>query len=162
MKIDYKKLVEIIKTRRLEKGISEEELSKNIGVSQAKISQFERGIKLGFDIVPFVKLCEELDINMVELLQVVGIMKEGKPNKLRVEIDIDLDSPNDIDVFTYKDENYNEDEENFEEFEEEIEEEFDEEYEEEDDEFYNNFEPKECCKSCKYYCDICNECTRWE
>lgn len=162
MKIDYKKLVEIIKTRRIEKGISEEELSKRIGVSQSKISQFECGTKLSFDIVPFVKLCEELDINMVELLQVVGIMKEGKPNKLRVEIDIDLDSPNDIDVLTYKDENYNENEEGFEEFEEEINEEIDEDYDEETDDFYNDFESKECCKNCKYYCHICNECTRWE
>lgn len=61
----------------------------------------------------------------------------------------------------FKDYN-NKDSDEFEEFEEEMDEEIDEDYDEETDDFYNDFEAKECCKNCKYYCDICNECTRWE
>ena len=76
MKFDYLKLANIIKTRRNEKGISTRKLAEKIGISHAEISRFENGLKPSFYLIPFVKMCEELELDIEDLLIEVGLLSE--------------------------------------------------------------------------------------
>ena len=76
MKFDYLKLANIIKTRRNEKGISTRKLAEKIGISHAEISRFENGLKPSFYFVPFIKMCQELKLDVEDLLIEVGLLDE--------------------------------------------------------------------------------------
>ena len=80
MKFDYLKLANIIKTRRNEKGISTRKLAEKIGISHAEISRFENGLKPSFYLIPFVKMCEELEFDIEDLLIEVGLLSEIEDN----------------------------------------------------------------------------------
>ena len=175
MKFDYLKLANIIKTRRNEKGISTRKLAEKIGISHAEISRFENGLKPSFYLIPFVKMCEELELDIEDLLIEVGLLSEIEDKKYEVKIKnvnedyfeimaknpreaaiivtkfviengiIELDSSQEIVVDVV--EIFDEEEENSDEIEEEIDEEF----------------SSECpCESCIYYCPYCGECTYGE
>ena len=73
MKFNYLELAETIKERRLEKGISTRKLADKIGVSHAEISRFENGLKPSFYFIPFIKMCKELDLDLFNLLDDVGL-----------------------------------------------------------------------------------------
>ena len=86
MKFDYLKLAEIIKTRRNELGISTRKLAEKIGVSHAEISRFENGLKPSFYFIPFVKMCKELDLDLMDLLIDVGLLDEPIDKKYEVKV----------------------------------------------------------------------------
>lgn len=73
MKFNYLDLANTIKERRLEKGISTRKLAEKIGVSHAEISRFENGLKANFYFIPFIKMCKELDLDLYNLLDDVGL-----------------------------------------------------------------------------------------
>ena len=73
MKFNYLKLAEIIKEKRMEKEISTRELGEKIGISHAEISRFENGLKANFYLIPFIKMCKELKIELFDLLEDVGL-----------------------------------------------------------------------------------------
>ena len=84
MKFDYLKLANIIKTRRNDKGISTRKLAEKIGISHAEISRFENGLKPSFYLIPFVKMCEELELGIEDLLIEVGLLSEIEDKKYDV------------------------------------------------------------------------------
>ena len=86
MKFDYLKLAEIIKTRRNELGISTRKLAEKIGISHAEISRFENGLKPSFYFIPFVKMCKELDLDLMDLLIEVGLLNEPIDKKYVVKV----------------------------------------------------------------------------
>src|SRR5574344_2596198 len=86
MKFDYLKLANIIKTRRNEKGISTRKLAEKIGISHAEISRFENGLKPSFYLIPFVKMCEELELDIEDLLIEVGLLSEIEDKKYEVKV----------------------------------------------------------------------------
>ena len=86
MKFDYLKLANIIKTRRNEKGISTRKLAEKIGISHAEISRFENGLKPSFYLIPFVKMCEELELDIEDLLIEVGLLSEIENKKYEVKV----------------------------------------------------------------------------
>lgn len=171
MKFDYLKLAEIIKTRRNEKDISTRKLAEKIGVSHAEISRFENGLKPSFYFIPFIKMCKELDLRLIDLLEEVGLLEEEFDKKYEVKISnvnedyfeimakdekeaaiivakfvieneiIEIDSERRIDIEV-----------------EEIEEDFN----EEDEEILEEIESENICKGCKHYCPYCGECTLGE
>lgn len=171
MKFDYLKLAEIIKTRRNEKDISTRKLAEKIGVSHAEISRFENGLKPSFYFIPFIKMCKELDLNLIDLLEEVGLVEEEFDKKYEVKISnvnedyfeimaknekeaaiivakfvieneiIELDSERRIDIEV-----------------EEIDEDFNEDEEETDEDFIS----ESICKGCEHYCPYCGECTLGE
>lgn len=171
MKFDYLKLAEIIKTRRNEKDISTRKLAEKIGVSHAEISRFENGLKPSFYFIPFIKMCKELDLSLIDLLEEVGLLEKETDKKYEVKISnvnedyfeimardekeaavivakfvieneiIELDSDKRIDIEV-----------------EEIEEDFD----ENDEQFEEEIVSESFCKGCKYYCPYCGECTLGE
>ena len=171
MKFDYLKLAEIIKTRRLEKDISTRKLAEKIGISHAEISRFENGLKPSFYFIPFVKMCKELDLDLTDLLEEVGLLEEKDDKKYIVKVTnidenyfeimaknekeaativakfiieneiIELDSERRIDIEV---------------------EEIDEEFTKDEEEIEEEFSPEDFCKGCKYYCPYCGECTLGE
>ena len=175
MKFDYLKLAEIIKTRRNELGISTRKLAEKIGISHAEISRFENGLKPSFYFIPFVKMCKELDLDLMDLLIEVGLLSEPIDKKYVVKVSnvdedffeieaknekeaamivakfiiqndiIEIDSDKPIDF-------------EVEEIDEEKEEEIDEEQKELDAETFMKMQ----CENCEYYCPYCGECTLGE
>jgi len=171
MKFDYLKLAEIIKTRRIEKDISTRKLAEKIGISHAEISRFENGLKPSFYFIPFVKMCKELDLDLTDLLEEVGLLEEKDDKKYIVKVTnidenyfeimaknekeaativakfiieneiIELDSNKRIDIEV---------------------EEIDEEFNKDEEEIEEEFSPEDFCKGCKYYCPYCGECTLGE
>ena len=175
MKFDYLKLAEIIKSRRNELGISTRKLAEKIGISHAEISRFENGLKPSFYFIPFVKMCKELDLDLMDLLIEVGLLNEPIDKKYEVKVSnvdedffeieaknekeaamivakfiiqndiIEIDSDKPIDF-------------EVEEIDEENEEEIDEEQKELDAESFMKMQ----CENCEYYCPYCGECTLGE
>lgn len=171
MKFDYLKLAEIIKTRRIEKDISTRKLAEKVGISHAEISRFENGLKPSLYFIPFVKMCKELDLDLTDLLEEVGLLEEKSERKYEVKISnvnedyfeimaknekeaaiivakfvieneiIELDSERKIDIEV---------------------EEIDEEFNEDEEEVEEEFSPEDFCKGCKFYCPYCGECTLGE
>ena len=171
MKFDYLKLAEIIKTRRIEKDISTRKLAEKIGISHAEISRFENGLKPSFYFIPFVKMCKELDLDLTDLLEEVGLLEEKDDKKYIVKVTnidenyfeimaknekeaaiivakfiieneiIELDPERKIDIEV---------------------EEIDEDFNEDDEEIEEEFSSEDFCKGCKFYCPYCGECTLGE
>ena len=168
MKFDYLKLAEIIKTRRNELGISTRKLAEKIGISHAEISRFENGLKPSFYFIPFVKMCKELDLDLMDLLIEVGLLNEPIDKKYVVRVEnvdedfFEITAKNEFEAaeivakFVIQNDivelDYDED------FVVEVEEIDD----TEDEEFNPDYSVKVNCEDCEYYCPYCGECTLGE
>ncbi len=175
MKFDYLKLANIIKIRRNELGISTRKLAERIGVSHAEISRFENGLKPSFYFVPFIRMCNELDLDLEALLKMVGLLEEKPEKKYEVRV---VNEEEDFFEITAKNQfeaaeivskfviqndivelNFDKD------FEVAVEE-IDDENEEDFDDDINDFNPdyfvKVNCNDCEYVCPYCGECTLGE
>lgn len=172
MKFDYLKLAEIIKTRRNEKGISTRKLAEKIGVSHAEISRFENGLKPSFYLIPFVKMCEELEIDITDLLIEVGLLDEPIDKKYEVKVTnidedfFEIEAKNEKEAamivakFIIENDIIEIDTDKPIDFEvEEIDEENEDDFEEDEDELDAESFMKMQCENCKYYCPCCGECT---
>ena len=74
--MDSNKIGKFISNKRIKKGLTQEELSKKLGINRTSISKWERGINLP-DISLLQSLCNELDISINELIN----GEENTPNK---------------------------------------------------------------------------------
>lgn len=68
MKLDDLRLSENLKNMRLEKNMSQWELSRKSGVTQATISRIESGQEKNVQLVKIVGLCNALDCSVYDLL----------------------------------------------------------------------------------------------
>ena len=175
MKFDYLKLANIIKTRRNEKGISTRKLAEKIGISHAEISRFENGLKPSFYLIPFVKMCEELELDIEDLLIEVGLLSEIEDKKYEVKVTnvnedyFEIEARNQKEAalivakFVIENEIIEIDTTIPIEFEVEgIEEETEEDFEEEEDELDAESFMKMQCENCKHYCPYCGKCSLGE
>lgn len=175
MKKDYLIVGDILKERRLEKGLTLRDVDRFTDVSRAEISKIERGERENINMRYLIKLCKFYEIDFVKLLEVAGYFDEEvlkvyevnatktseKIYKIKAEnekqaLEIISKFVFDNDILELK----NDDKIEF--TAEEINEEFDEEYDEDDDE-----DDEECgevydCENCPHYCHICGECTLGE
>lgn len=80
MNYNYVALMECIKNKREEIGISQRELAKRIGISHSEISKIEGGLRGSFSFITLAKLCNELDIDIELLFDNIGLieMKDDK------------------------------------------------------------------------------------
>ena len=184
MKFDYLKLAEVIKNRREEKGISTRKLGEKIGISHAEISRFENGLKPGFYFIPFIKMCKELEIDLFNLLDDVGLyqvnfdklfyvmFKSKEENIFKVHARSEGEALRIAFDFVMENGLIKVDEtlenmligvvENPEDFNEKIIKNFEKTNQllhEDDDEIEEDFDSESCCENCEYYCPICGECT---
>ena len=175
MKFDYLKLAEIIKTRRNELGISTRKLAEKIGISHAEISRFENGLKPRFYFIPFVKMCKELDLDLMDLLIEVGLLNEPIDKKYVVKVSnvdedfFEIEAKNEKEAamivakFIIQNDIIEIDSDKPIDFEvEEIDEENEEEINEEQKELDAESFMKMQCENCEYYCPYCGECTLGE
>ena len=70
----------------MRKVFQQENLLKKIGISHAEISRFENGLKPSFYLIPFVKMCEELELDIEDLLIEVGLLSEIEEKKYEVKV----------------------------------------------------------------------------
>ena len=172
MKFDYLKLADIIKTRRNELGISTRKLAEKIGISHAEISRFENGLKPSLYFIPFIKMCNELDLDLEVLLKIVGLLEEKKERKYEVKVAnaeenfFEITAKNEYEaakiVSKFVIENDIIDLDFSKEFEvevEEIDEENEEDFDEDEEELDAESFVKMQCENCEYYCPYCGECT---
>ena len=68
MKYNYLKLAEVLKEKREDMGISTRKLGEKVGISHTEISRIENGMRPHFSFVILAKLCKELKIDMMNLL----------------------------------------------------------------------------------------------
>ena len=80
MEYNYTKLANIIKNARIKKGITQRQLGEMIGLSHTEIVRFENGLKPSISTVPFIKMCQVLDLDLIDLVTDVGLyeLKEDK------------------------------------------------------------------------------------
>lgn len=166
MRFNYLKLGELVKEAREKKEYSTRKLGEKVGISHAEISRFENGLKPNFHLIPLIKICEELDIDFVDLLTLSGyyidksvglysIKFEGK-EELKFETPgrsseealgsvISFLIKNDVLESIYK----NTDNVIVEEIT----------NKEKINNFYEDLSEKVECSTCEWYCPICEECT---
>ena len=84
MKYNYLKIAEIIKQKRLESGMSQRQLGEVAGISHTEIGTIEKGMKLNYNLLILIKICEVLDIDFVELLKASGYLENHVIKKYRV------------------------------------------------------------------------------
>lgn len=172
MKFDYLKLAEIIKTRRNELSISTRKLAEKIGISHAEISRFENGLKPSFYFIPFVKMCKELDLDLMDLLIDVGLLDEPIDKKYEVKVTnvdedfFEIEAKNEKEAativakFVIENDIIEIDSDMPIDFEvEEIEEENEEDFDDEEEDIKTESFMKMQCENCEYYCPYCGECT---
>lgn len=172
MKFDYLKLAEIIKERRNELGISTRKLAEKIGVSHAEISRFENGLKPSFYFIPFVRMCKELDLDLMDLLIDVGLLDEPIDKKYVVKVTnvdedfFEIEAKNEKEAativakFVIENDIIEIDSDMPIDFEvEEIEEENEEDFDNEEEDIKAESFMKMQCENCEYYCPYCGECT---
>ena len=157
----------IIKTRRNELGISTRKLAEKIGISHAEISRFENGLKPSFYFIPFVKMCKELDLDLMDLLIEVGLLNEPIDKKYVVKVSnvdedfFEIEAKNEKEAamivakFIIQNDIIEIDSDKPIDFEVE---EIDEEQKELDAETFMKMQ----CENCEYYCPYCGECTLGE
>ena len=73
MKYNYLELAERLKNAREEKGLSLRQLADKIGISHTEISRIENGMRANFSFLILIKLCKELDIDVMNLLDDIGL-----------------------------------------------------------------------------------------
>ncbi len=76
MRFNYYLLGEILKERRIEKGLSKNKLAQYVGISQPEVTRIENGIRTIPNIVTLIYLCEVLDLDFIKLLKVTGFVDE--------------------------------------------------------------------------------------
>ncbi len=76
MRFNYYLLREILKERRIEKGLSKNKLAQYVGISQPEVTRIENGIRTIPNIVTLIYFCEVLDLDFIELLKVTGFVDE--------------------------------------------------------------------------------------
>ena len=153
-------------------GISTRKLAEKIGISHAEISRFENGLKPSFYLIPFVKMCNELDIDVEALLKMVGLLEE-KPEKKYVvrvvnadEDFFEINAKNEFEAagivskFVIQNDIIDLDfEKDFEVEVEEVDEAEEQKKDENTKELDAEFFMKMQCENCEYYCPYCGECT---
>ncbi len=171
MRFNYYLLGEILRKRRIEKGLSKNKLAQYVGISQPEVTRIENGTRTVPNIITLIYMCEVLDLNFINLLKITGYVDE---KNLIMKGDFDMKK---YKVNAKKDKElefivYADDEEKAIKVVEEVLEELDlpdEEIdkiskiiidvEEEKTEENKEKSDKSICANCEYFCSECGRCT---
>ncbi len=72
MRFNYYLLGEILKERRIEKGLSKNKLAQYVGISQPEVTRIENGTRTVPNIVTLIYMCEILGLDFINLLKITG------------------------------------------------------------------------------------------
>lgn len=170
MRFNYYLLGEILRERRIEKGLSKNKLAQYVGISQPEITRIENGTRTVPNIITLINMCEILELDFINLLKITGYVDEknlimrGDLDMKKYEIKAHKDS--ELEFIVYAD-----NEQKAVEIVEDVLEELDlndEEIDkiskiiinvpEENLEHLNENIDENICKNCEYFCSECKKC----
>lgn len=175
MRFNYYLLGEILKERRIEKGLSKNKLAQYVGISQPEVTRIENGIRTIPNIVTLIYFCEVLDLDFIELLKVTGFVDEknsimkGNFDMKKYKVNAKKDKELEFIVYADSEEKATEivqdvlDEVDL--FDKKINPSIDEFIEieavetEENKEDFKEKSDKSMCETCEYFCSKCGRCT---
>lgn len=175
MRFNYYLLGEILKERRIEKGLSKNKLAQYVGISQPEVTRIENGIRTIPNIVTLIYLCEVLDLDFIELLKVTGFVDEknsimkGNFDMKKYKVNAKKDKELEFVVYSESEEQaleiIEEVLEDLELSDEELEKiskiiiDVEEQELEERQEDFKEKSDKSICETCEYFCSKCCRCT---
>ena len=175
MKFNYYLLGEILKERRIEKGLSKNKLAQYVGISQPEVTRIENGIRTIPNIVTLIYFCEVLDLDFIELLKVTGFVDEknlimkGNFDMKKFKVNAKKDKKLEFIVYSESEEQalkiIEEVLEDLELSDDELEKiskiiiDVEEQELEERQEDFKEKSDKSMCETCEYFCSKCGRCT---
>ena len=175
MRFNYYLLGEILKERRIEKGLSKNKLAQYVGISQPEVTRIENGIRTIPNIVTLIYFCEVLDLDFIELLKVTGFVDEknlimkGNFDMKKFKVNAKKDKKLEFIVYSESEEQalkiIEEVLEDLELSDEELEKiskiiiDVEEQELEERQEDFKEKSDKSICETCEYFCSKCCRCT---
>ena len=175
MRFNYYLLGEILKERRIEKGLSKNKLAQYVGISQPEVTRIENGIRTIPNIVTLIYFCEVLDLDFIELLKVTGFVDEknlimkGNFDMKKFKVNAKKDKKLEFIVYSESEEQalkiIEEVLEDLELSDEELEKiskiiiDVEEQELEERQEDFKEKSDKSMCETCEYFCSKCGRCT---
>lgn len=175
MRFNYYLLGEILKERRIEKGLSKNKLAQYVGISQPEVTRIENGIRTIPNIVTLIYFCEVLDLDFIELLKVTGFVDEknlimkGNFDMKKYKVNAKKDKELEFIVYSESEEQalkiIEEVLEDLELSDEELEKiskiiiDVEEQELEERQEDFKEKSDKSMCETCEYFCSKCGRCT---
>lgn len=175
MRFNYYLLREILKERRIEKGLSKNKLAQYVGISQPEVTRIENGIRTIPNIVTLIYFCEVLDLDFIELLKVTGFVDEknlimkGNFDMKKYKVNAKKDKELEFIVYSESEEQalkiIEEVLEDLELSDEELEKiskiiiDVEEQELEERQEDFKEKSDKSMCETCEYFCSKCGRCT---
>lgn len=175
MRFNYYLLGEILKERRIKKGLSKNKLAQYVGISQPEVTRIENGIRTIPNIVTLIYFCEVLDLDFIELLKVTGFVDEknsimkGNYDMKKYKVNAKKDKELEFIVYSESEEQalkiIEEVLEDLELSDEELESiskiiiDVEEQKLEEQQEDFKEKSDKSICETCEYFCSKCGRCT---
>lgn len=175
MRFNYYLLGEILKERRIEKGLSKNKLAQYVGISQPEVTRIENGIRTIPNIVTLIYFCEVLDLDFIELLKVTGFVDEknlimkGNFDMKKFKVNAKKDKKLEFIVYSESEEQalkiIEEVLEDLELSDDELEKiskiiiDVEEQELEERQEDFKEKSDKSICETCEYFCSKCGRCT---
>lgn len=175
MRFNYYLLGEILKERRIKKGLSKNKLAQYVGISQPEVTRIENGIRTIPNIVTLIYFCEVLDLDFIELLKVTGFVDEknlimkGNFDMKKYKVNAKKDKELEFIVYSESEEQalkiIEEVLEDLELSDEELESiskiiiDVEEQKLEEQQEDFKEKSDKSICETCEYFCSKCGRCT---
>ena len=175
MRFNYYLLGEILKERRIEKGLSKNKLAQYVGISQPEVTRIENGIRTIPNIVTLIYFCEVLDLDFIELLKVTGFVDEknsimkGNFDMKKFKVNAKKDKKLEFIVYSESEEQalkiIEEVLEDLELSDDELEKiskiiiDVEEQELEERQEDFKEKSDKSMCETCEYFCSKCGRCT---
>lgn len=175
MRFNYYLLGEILKERRIEKGLSKNKLAQYVGISQPEVTRIENGIRTIPNIVTLIYFCEVLDLDFIEMLKVTGFVDEknlimkGNFDMKKFKVNAKKDKKLEFIVYSESEEQalkiIEEVLEDLELSDDELEKiskiiiDVEEQELEERQEDFKEKSDKSMCETCEYFCSKCGRCT---
>lgn len=175
MRFNYYLLGEILKERRIEKGLSKNKLAQYVGISQPEVTRIENGTRTVPNIITLIYMCEILGLDFINLLKITGYVDEKnlimKGNFDMRKYKVNAKKDKELEFIVYAD-----DEEKAIKIVEEVLEDLDltdeeidkiskiiidveEEKNEKRQENFREKSDKSMCETCEYFCSECGRCT---
>lgn len=175
MRFNYYLLGEILRERRIEKGLSKNKLAQYVGISQPEVTRIENGTRTVPNIITLIYMCEILGLDFINLLKITGYVDEKnlimKGNFDMRKYKVNAKKDKELEFIVYAD-----DEEKAIKIVEEVLEDLDltdeeidkiskiiidveEEKNEKRQENFREKSDKSICETCEYFCSECGRCT---
>ena len=175
MRFNYYLLREILKEKRIEKGLSKNKLAQYVGISQPEVTRIENGTRTVPNIITLIYMCEVLGLDFINLLKITGyvdrknLIMKGNFDMKKFKVNAKKDKKLEFIVYSESEEQalkiIEEVLEDLELSDDELEKiskiiiDVEEQELEERQEDFKEKSDKSMCETCEYFCSKCGRCT---